>query len=319
MPAHPDNAACRWPGFHADSLLLPLADDGAWPAAPALELDGLRLQRKHEFHVTLLNRSLGASLREHLGDAAIRDVFTALPWAPRATGQAHLLRKAKRTAAGVQHCASLIERLDLPALAAFRSALARQAGIALPEVLPHVTLYVTGDPDGIGLPDLAAFRASRVADLHLPSADEVAPPPLDPGLLAAYRATDYVLTRPPATLHVGESSPALDAELDRHGATRAIVITACNPWSQILAPADNAMRMQLLHHELQAAGHPTSAAEGRDRLGQWPAEASLLAIGTTPAQDDSLLHRYGQHALVAIERGQPARLVLHPETRCLDE
>ena len=49
-----------------------------------------------------------------------------------------------------------------PGFAAFRAALGVRCGVALPDAVPHVTLYVAGKPTGIGLPDVAAFHRLRV-------------------------------------------------------------------------------------------------------------------------------------------------------------
>jgi hypothetical protein len=67
----------------------------------------------------------------------------------------------------------VIEHLQMPAFAAFRDALARATGLPLDCGVPHATLYVAGDPAGIGLPDLAAYRACFVREVR---ADEVRRP-----------------------------------------------------------------------------------------------------------------------------------------------
>ena len=303
------------PWFHGEVLLLPVADDNDWPQAGVLDLDGTQLLRKSEFHLTLLGRSLAPMLRERLGDARIHALATSFDWQLRRTGAGSVLAKRKAMDGVPLPCASLIERIDLPALHAFRQALAAVAGLPIPDTLAHVTLYVAGDPDGIGLPDHASFAATRQFDLPLPGNFDQAPPALTTALRDAYRATDYRITRPDIRLRIGQSCPALEVELARRGAKRASLITACNPFSAQLPAAANALRQQFLQAELAAIGIATLATMSHDPAGDWPDEPGLLAIDISPDTDDALLRRYQQHALVALDCGQPARLVLHPRHR----
>lgn len=312
MPKSNCLAVASEPGFHGQVMLLPLSDDPDWPAAPTLEIDGATLVRKSEFHVTLLDRALATTLRARLGDARIAALAADFDWRPQRSGEGSVLRKTKTDAGAPLPCASLIERVALPAFAAFRRALAAASGLPVPEALPHVTLYVAGDPAGIGLPDLAAFAATRQFDLPVPGTFASSPPTLTAALRAAYASADYRIAQPPMDVRVGRRCAALDAEFTRLPARRGIVITACNPFSTPLSPAANALRQQWLQFELASAGIATAAAENRDPAGRWPAEPSLLAFDTLPELDDRLLQRHRQHALLAIDCGRPARLVLHP-------
>lgn len=315
MPCAPAPAVELTPRFVDQVLLLPQADGPDWPAAPWLDLDGVRLQRKQEFHVTLLGRTLAPQLRARLGDAAIRTLAQEFDWSPRRSGYGSVLRKRKIEDGRVLDCTSLIERIELPAFAAFRSALAAASGLPVPTTMAHVTLYVAGDPRGIGLPDMDTLAATRLFDLPLPFAPGQPPPVLTTALRTAYRRADYRITAPGAKVRIGANCPAIDALLTTMQARRAIILTACNPCSQALPAAANGLRLQLLRHELAVAGIPCLDSEARDPNGHWPIEPGLLAIGTTPTFDDTLLARHAQHALVALEAGQPARLVLHPAHR----
>lgn len=185
--------------------------------------------------------------------------------------------------------------------------------MSIPEALPHVTLYTAGDPAGIGVPGLNALAAMRQFDLRLPLDSAPPPPALPPHLHAAYEATEYHVPQLSTQLRIGQPNRAMDAELARRGAQRAIVITACNPYSAVFVPAANALRQKWLSHELESAGIATLPSENRDSSGHWPCEPSLLAFDTTVAFDDILLRRFEQHALVVMESGQPARLQLHPD------
>ena len=161
QPWHPS-----WPGFTArGSLLLPLPDAAALAPAPSLELDGLSLARKVEFHVTVLDRALGTRLRAPAPGGApsarLPALFAALDWSWRATGERWLLLEAKPE--GPNH--SLVHLLEMPALARFRAQAGELLGEPLPQTPAHVTLYVAGDPVGIGIATAADFERLRLRRL----------------------------------------------------------------------------------------------------------------------------------------------------------
>ena len=158
----------QWPGFTDDGgLVLPL--EPAAHLAPdmpmRLRVDGHVLARKHELHMTLLDRRRGSALRERLDEADIRALFEALDWSPQGTGRYALLHATKEEWDGPLLAWSLIEHLQAPALSVFRHRLAETSGLDLDCGVPHVTLYVAGDPAGIGLPDIASYRARFVRDV----------------------------------------------------------------------------------------------------------------------------------------------------------
>ena len=312
-----DLAPLAWPGFQADGgLLLPVPSSSGWKSGPdVLEGEEMPLARKAELHVTLLNRAMGSELRSALGDITIARFFEEEDWTIRRTGDGYLLRKIKIDGARSTVCESLIERLDLPALARFRLALGRATGARIPEVLPHITLYVAGDAVGIGLPDMASFETARMADLRLPGVRNRTPPSLPSTLLDAYKATDFMVDDPAIRLRVGQPSARMDAELRAQGAARAIVVTAWNAFSEDTDLRANALRQHMLRHALESDGQIVRNAEGRDPAGVWPPEPSLLVMETDPTLDDRLLRDYEQHAIVVIEQGEPVRLALHPHHR----
>lgn len=165
----------RWPGFRDDdALVLPL-DPARFlpPGSPLrLRLDGHVLERKHEVHLTLLGRDAGRAMRGRLGEERIRGLFESMEWAPQGTARYALLHKAKPQWEGTLQAWSVIEHVQSPAFAAFRHELAQASGLALDCGVPHATLYVAGDPYGIGLPDLAAYRSCFVREV---AASELAP------------------------------------------------------------------------------------------------------------------------------------------------
>jgi hypothetical protein len=151
---HPD-----WPGFNPrGSLLLPLPADAFAPLPDQLGIDGIALARKGEFHVTLLDRALGARVQAAGEQAALPALFAALDWQWRRSGERWLLREAKDGV--LAH--SLIELVEMPALGQFRRALARELGEPVAAAPAHVTLYTAGDPTGIGLASQEEFERLRV-------------------------------------------------------------------------------------------------------------------------------------------------------------
>ena len=155
-----------WPDFSGrGSLVLPLPRASFESLPGRLDIDGLQLEAKREFHVTLCDRALAARLHEPRAGGAVAarlpPLFAALDWQWRASGERWLLLEAKPE--GVAH--SVIELIDMPAFAQFRAQVGALLGEALPATPAHVTLYVAGDPVGIGIPSAAAFERLRLRRL----------------------------------------------------------------------------------------------------------------------------------------------------------
>jgi hypothetical protein len=157
----------RWPGFDPErAFVLPLQDRLMdTPFGEACTIDGVQLQRKSEFHVTVLDRSMSRAAAAACGTARLRALYEALDWVPRRTGRYVLLHENRQREHGAPESWSLIEYLQLPAMLAFRTALAAAAGAAFGDPVPHVTHFVHGDPHGIGVPDTRALAALRVHDV----------------------------------------------------------------------------------------------------------------------------------------------------------
>ena len=129
-------------------------------------------------------------------------------------------------------------------------------------------------------------------------------------LLAAYTATDFVVFdgQERWALHVGAGSPRVDALLDRHGATRATIVTAFNPRSRVLTPDANEARHRALVRLLEARGVTFRPGAGRDPRGQWTAETECIVFGISLAEGLEIARRFDQNAVVFIERGRAPRL-----------
>jgi hypothetical protein len=129
-------------------------------------------------------------------------------------------------------------------------------------------------------------------------------------LLAAYTATDFVVFdgQERWALHVGVASPRADALLDRHGASRATIVTAFNPRSRVLAPEANAERHDALVRLLEQRGLSFLYGEGRDPSGRWVAETECIVFGISLAEGLAIASRFEQNAVVFVERGKAPRL-----------
>lgn len=158
---HPD-----WPGFSArGSLLLPLAAADFPGLERRLCVDGIDLLRKSEFHVTVLDRELGAHAHEPAPGGApaarLPALFASLDWRWRRTGARWLLQETQAEA--LAH--SVIELIEMPALNAFRRELAALLGEPVAPTPAHVSLYLAGTSEGIGLRSQAEFERLRLRAL----------------------------------------------------------------------------------------------------------------------------------------------------------
>jgi Protein of unknown function (DUF3293) len=133
---------------------------------------------------------------------------------------------------------------------------------------------------------------------------------LDPGLLAAYRATSYTVLPEGIAVRIGAESADLDRLMARLGARSAVFVTAWNPASRPTDPAENAAAGAALAREVEERGWRALPQEGRGDAGDWPPEPGLLVLDLDRAAALDLALRYGQNAVVWCEPGRPAELLL---------
>ena len=156
-----------WPGWGANAAVVVAIDAMDWapPREPCV-VDGQAFAPKHELHVTVIGKALGAQLQAELAGgridaAAVRSAFAGQRWRLRRSGWRIRLRKPA-DAAGKPQRESIIEPVALPAMARLHARLGRLLRRSLPVPPPHVTLYVRGDEEGIGVPDAATLARLRV-------------------------------------------------------------------------------------------------------------------------------------------------------------
>ncbi len=133
-------------------------------------------------------------------------------------------------------------------------------------------------------------------------------------LVEAYRSTRYRVVSSDdaveAEAMIDMPSRELDLLLARHGAGCAVFITAWNPRSEAQGRAVNEAAQRRLEHELRLRGTRFLPHVGVGADPAWEAERGVLALDLPPAEALALAVAYGQHAVVAVEPGQPARLLL---------
>lgn len=133
-------------------------------------------------------------------------------------------------------------------------------------------------------------------------------------LVAAYRGTRYAVFGTDggtlAEARVGQHVPQIDELLDAHGARSGVFITAWNPRSEVMdddvnAAAHARMAVVLAEQEFTALPH---AGFGEDPA--WRAEHGFFVLDVPEAQAVALAVAYDQNAVVVVDRGAAARLVL---------
>lgn len=127
---------------------------------------------------------------------------------------------------------------------------------------------------------------------------------IPPELLSAYRAAIYVIYRDGGdiVLKIDELNPDLAALMKSHGVTSAALITAFNPHSVLSTAEDNVRSHNALIADIHALGLKSLNAEGSDPSHVWSSEPSILILGISLADAESLVDRYKQNAFVWIPR-----------------
>ena len=130
-------------------------------------------------------------------------------------------------------------------------------------------------------------------------------------LVSAYRATDYVIFSDGRSfsVRVGHHSPIIDNLLTRMKTRNGAFITACNPHSKSQSAGTNTYLDRALKRYLTARGFAYLLGEGRGEVGEWPPEASVLALGLSRVQATSIGRRFRQNAIVYVQLGRRPELV----------
>ncbi|HZH27778.1 MAG TPA: DUF3293 domain-containing protein [Azospirillaceae bacterium] len=127
-------------------------------------------------------------------------------------------------------------------------------------------------------------------------------------LQAAYRGTRYTAGDDATHVRLGERSAAIDAVLDAHNARSGVFITAWNPLSRPTGEADNKAATERLRAALVGWPHLPHRGIGLDP--SWTPEEGFFVLDMPEDEAVALAGRFGQVAIVAIRKGEPARLLL---------
>lgn len=135
-------------------------------------------------------------------------------------------------------------------------------------------------------------------------------------LLREYKRTRYVvlddLGIARADVGIGEVSDAIDAILAEYGAASGVFITGWNPRSVPLDQDSNDDANAQLEADLDEAGSVILPHIGVGYDAEWEPEHGFFALDLAEADAVELATAFGQNAIVVVERGLPARLVLTP-------
>ena len=126
-------------------------------------------------------------------------------------------------------------------------------------------------------------------------------------LRESYWHTRYTVDGFVHPIRIGRLSAEADALLAAHLLEEWAYITAYNPLSVALPPAENEKRnLELLNDVKQYIVLP---GEGQGEEGTWPAEKSFFVAGITLDEAQQLAARYSQHAFVYGRLHRAAELV----------
>ena len=133
-------------------------------------------------------------------------------------------------------------------------------------------------------------------------------------LIEAYRGTRYTVLDADgivvAEARIDELAPDVDALLDAHGAAAGVFITAWNPRSEPTDDAVNAEAHARLVTHFEETGHVVMPHAGVGQDATWAPEHGLFVLDLSEDDATEVAASYGQNAVVTIERGHPAALVL---------
>jgi len=130
-------------------------------------------------------------------------------------------------------------------------------------------------------------------------------------LKIAYEQAIYEVYYGQATIpiKIGESCPVLDSLIAQGDRLPSwTLITASNPYSQILSELENQQRHHLLIEHLRKLQLLTFPAVGKDKEEVWIPETSLLILGIELIEAIAIGQRFEQNAIVYGELNQPAEL-----------
>lgn len=138
---------------------------------------------------------------------------------------------------------------------------------------------------------------------------------ISPYLIRAYREAKFVVeSNQPITLLVAQCNRDLSTLLRHHKKSTAAFITAFNPYSKVQTDQENLQAQNELLKDVKELGFEALNGYGQDIEEKWPREDSLLIIGITESQAETLSDKYSQNAFIWIGSADafPALRLRHP-------
>lgn len=131
-------------------------------------------------------------------------------------------------------------------------------------------------------------------------------------LIANYTRADYRIgtAADRITLKIDQYSEPLAQFLATLNQSCAAIISAYNPYSQLLSDEENVAAHESLGHFLACHAYQGIESVHTDPAGVWPAEKSFFIPGIDMHSAQSLGQQFSQNAIVWIERDAIPRLVL---------
>lgn len=123
-----------------------------------------------------------------------------------------------------------------------------------------------------------------------------------PQLVRAYREAIYIVNGEDLAirLKVGEVNKVLANLMHSRRVVTAAVLTAYNPYSEVKSAEENERSQSNLLDKLKQKSTHCMSAIGTDAKGEWEPEPSILALGISLQDAESLADEYGQNAFIWI-------------------
>ena len=139
---------------------------------------------------------------------------------------------------------------------------------------------------------------------------------IDRRLMEAYQNAEYIVfANIEFVMLVTEYSEALKDMMTERPFTQAAFISAYNPYSEMLDELENIKRHDALSKELCDLRLSFIEGLGRDKKGQWPDEKSVLVLNMSNAAARTIGNKYGQNAILWIEKDAVPQLLLLDEKK----
>lgn len=136
---------------------------------------------------------------------------------------------------------------------------------------------------------------------------------LDKSLISAYLNTDYYINLKQINLKVGVFSKELiewlESLRENFAPISFAIITAFNPFSELLSLSDNEKRNKRLVYYLKENKYQFFHAENRDPKNEWPIEKSFLVPFISKQEAMEIAQQFQQNAIVYGIANTPPELV----------